>query len=130
MNEVVGLVGEDALVINQPNDGSFYAYGQNGLRTYYRKFNGYGNVPETHESNYLRDHLSAVSTDEHVRDILRELDAHYVLILARGTIASAFVAGQYWPGAWMGIDSITDDTPGFEIVLQQGDMRLYRIDCL
>ncbi len=130
VDQVVDLVGTDALVINQPNDGSFYAYGQNGLRTYYRKFNGYGIVDETHESNYLRDHLSAVATDTHMRDILRTLDAQYVLILARGDIASAFVAGQYWPGAWMGIDSITDDTPGFDVVLKQGDMRLYRINCL
>ena len=131
VDEVVATVGKDALVINQPNDGSFYAYGQNGLRAYYRKFNGYGFMEETHESNYLRDHLSAVATDAHVRDILREIGAEYVLILAHGDdIATSFVSGQYWPGAWMGIDTITDDTPGFEIVLQQGDMRLYRVNCL
>ena len=131
VKEAANLVGEDALVINQPNDGSFYAYGQDGLRTYYRKFNGYGFVEETHESNYLRDHLSAVATDAHVRDILREIGAEYVLILAHGdNIATSFVSGQYWPGAWMGIDTITDDTPGFEIALQQGDMRLYRVNCL
>lgn len=130
VKEAMNLVGEDALVLNQPNDGSFYAYGQDGLKTYYRKFNGYGVDKETHESNYLRDHLSAAATDAHVRDILREQDIHYVLILARENIASSFVAGQYWPGAWQGIDTLTDDTPGFEIVLQQGDMRLYRISCI
>lgn len=28
---------------------------------------------------------------------------------------------------WRGIDSIRDDTPGFEAVLAEGDMRLYKI---
>jgi len=28
---------------------------------------------------------------------------------------------------WAGIDTISDDTPGFSVVLAQGDMRLYRI---
>lgn len=33
----------------------------------------------------------------------------------------------YHPDEWAGIDSVDDETPGFEIVLSQGDMRLYRI---
>ena len=33
----------------------------------------------------------------------------------------------YHPDEWAGIDSVNDETPGFEIVLSQGDMRLYRI---
>ena len=28
---------------------------------------------------------------------------------------------------WRGIDSIRDDTPGFEVVLAEGDMRLCKI---
>lgn len=28
---------------------------------------------------------------------------------------------------WRGIDSIRDDTPGFEVILAEGDIRLYKI---
>ena len=28
---------------------------------------------------------------------------------------------------WAGIDGVRDDTPGFEVVLSEGDMRLYKI---
>ena len=34
---------------------------------------------------------------------------------------------SYEQNDWFGIDRIDDDTPGFEIVLSEGDMRLYRI---
>ena len=29
---------------------------------------------------------------------------------------------------WKGITSITDTTPGFKVVLSEGDMRLYEIE--
>ena len=34
---------------------------------------------------------------------------------------------SYYPDQWTGIDAINDQTPGFEVVLSEGDMRLYRI---
>lgn len=34
---------------------------------------------------------------------------------------------RYKPEDWAGIESVTDETPGFEVVLADGDMRLYKI---
>ena len=34
---------------------------------------------------------------------------------------------DYLPENWTGITRITEDTPGFELVLSEGDMRLYKI---
>ena len=34
---------------------------------------------------------------------------------------------SYVPDEWAGIDAVNDETPGFELVLREGDMRLYRI---
>ena len=33
----------------------------------------------------------------------------------------------YLDEEWVGIDGIRDDTPGFRVLLSQGDMRLYEI---
>ncbi len=33
----------------------------------------------------------------------------------------------YAESEFQGIDSINDDTPGFDLVLSEGDMRFYRI---
>lgn len=35
---------------------------------------------------------------------------------------------SYIKSSWHGIDAINDDSSGFTKVLEQGDMRLYRID--
>ena len=124
---VVDTIGEDALVINQPYDGSVYAYGENGLRTYYRKFRGYGYFEETTESLLIRDHLNSIASMPTVREACRTVGAQYVLILHRSDIGTSFLESQYYVPAWRGIDSITDNTPGFEVVLSENDMRLYRI---
>ena len=120
----------DSLVANQPNDGSFYVYGDTGMRTFYRKFNGYENIPETKESRLVRDHLHEVAFNDDVRETCRELNMNYVLILHRQNMPEGFIGGQYYPPAWRGLDGINDNTPGFDVVLAKDDMRLYRITCL
>lgn len=120
----------DSLVANQPNDGSFYVYGDTGMRTFYRKFNGYGNIPETKESQLVRDHLHEAAFNDDVRETCRELNMNYVLILHRQNMPEGFIGGQYYPPAWHGLDDINDNTPGFDVVLAKDDMRLYRITCL
>ncbi len=127
VERAVQMVGEDALVINNPYDGSVFAYGQQGLRTYYRKFRGYGYYDETPESQMIRGHLVEISQNEAVVQACNSIGAQYVIVLKRSQMPQSFMNGQYWAPAWYGIDRINDTTPGFETVLADGEMRLYRI---
>ena len=58
----------------------------------------------------------------------RELNLKYVLLLKRDpSDGTGFYHLCYDEAQWRGIDGINDDTPGFEVVLAEGDMRLYKI---
>jgi hypothetical protein len=122
------VVGPDDLVINDPMDGSFLAYGYDGLRVYYRDFVGFGNG-ESGQSVLIRNGLADIATDDEVRTAVDEIGASYVLVLDQSGSDCSFInlRKDYRPVMFEGISSITDDTPGFETVLSDGNMRLYRI---
>ena len=127
------VTGTDALVINQPYDGSAYAYGVNGMNVYWRYMAGYGvddeNGAETEASQLLRRRLAAAlaETDEPAAEALRETGAEYVLILDRNREDMAAAFRPYRNAEWVGLATIDDDTPRLEVVLAEDDMRLYRI---
>lgn len=140
VEKVKKAIPDGALVINQPHDGSVFAYGLDGLNTYYRHIDL---STETPESLIVRSRLKDASNDEEVRRILDDLGASYVLQLDAGEGPSESEGsgspekdGQSvwllqtnednW-GDFSGINQITDETPGFEVVLADGDMRLYKI---
>ena len=127
VDEVLEIVGEDELVINQPNDGSTFAYGVNGLDTYYRHCRAGG---QTDDSKAIRTKLANYETDADVQKAVEDTGAKYVLQLDQGvTYENGVWLPQYSdPEPWKGIDSIRDDTPGFKVVLSEGDMRLYEIE--
>lgn len=122
------IAGDD-LVINMPNDGSAYAYGINGLNVFYRYASGYAGDSDSQESQAVRDHLDEYATNEAVQDALEAIDAKYVLKLDQGDqhVRNNVYLWSYDENDWIGIDEINDDTPGFETVLSEGDMRLYKI---
>ncbi|MBX9033628.1 DUF6541 family protein [Gordonibacter massiliensis (ex Traore et al. 2017)] len=130
LDEVNNVVPKDAVVINDPMDGSFLAYGVDGIRVYYRNFVGFGCDNETPQSELIRTRLDDYSTDATVRDAVRVIGAQYVLVLSQAGSDSSFInlRDDYDPSEFAGISSITNDTPGFTCVRQQGDMRLYEID--
>ena len=64
--------------------------------------------------------------DEEVRNTAKELDVHYVLQL-ENPASSGVIGDNYKMGTFRGVSEITDDTPGFEVVLSEGNMRLYKI---
>lgn len=129
VNSAIELIPEDALVINAPNDGSMWSYGVNDLKTFYRS-RGYGS--DTPESVLIRTDLASYATSDEVQDAIRSTEAQYVLQLDHG---EGFADGEWIPqfgegqmSAWKGIDAVDENTPGFELVLSEGDeMRLYRI---
>ena len=122
--EIVG----DALVINEPFDGSMMAYGINGVNCYYRYFNGFGTSSETMDSVTIRQKLNLIESDLTVRESVKSIGAKYVLILDNSDAGHSFAASAYQKDLWKGIESITDDTSGFSLVLKEGNLSLYKID--
>ncbi|MEG0324664.1 MAG: DUF6541 family protein, partial [Raoultibacter sp.] len=122
-------IPEGSLVINEPDDGSAFAYGVQGLNTYYRYLRTYGETNETRESRVIRSELDRIASDKQVRDAVESIGAEYVLVLDQGEQEGerprlfTYENGK----KWRGIERIRDDTPGFELMLSRGDMRLYHI---
>ncbi|NGM16894.1 hypothetical protein GMI70_02525 [Eggerthellaceae bacterium zg-893] len=121
-------IPEDAVVVNVPVDGSVLAYGVDGLNTYFRyKF------PKalTDESAVIRNGIGQISEKPDVRAAAENAGVEYVLLLDQGATLEdgKWFDYQTQQGLddWKSIMSITDETPGFEVVLAEDDMRLYKI---
>lgn len=129
VQRVKHLVPEDSLIINVPDDGSAFAYGVDSIRVYYRNLRTYGGAEETETSKAIRNSLDKFASDVRVRRAVEDIGADYVLMLDHGPSQSVRkYLFTYEDGRnWRGIESIEDDTPGFEIVLMEEDMRLYKI---
>lgn len=123
VRETVG----DSLIVNQPYDGSLYAYSVSDLNTLYRDISGYGGEGETDLSVAVRSSLDEAATNPEVSEALDLMDAEYALILERDVEHMELFYPTFEPERWQGLLSIDDSTPGFEVVLSEGDMRLYRI---
>ena len=129
VRQVKHMVPSEALIINVPDDGSAFAFGADDLRTYFRYTRDYDVPRETMESRIIRDNLCEIAAREDVRKAVSAIDGQYVLQLDQGEpyVVSPHLFTYGEGEQWRGIDSIRDDTPGFEVVLAEGDMRLYKI---
>lgn len=132
VERVLELIGPDELVLNLPYDGSVYAYGVSGLNVYWRYMAGYDEKSESElpGSRLLRRELDGAVDGERadVLSVLEETGAEYLLVLTRDQEEMAESYVPYRPRDWRGVQPLGDDTPGLEVVLAEGDMRLYRID--
>lgn len=127
---VADYVGGQALVLNFPDDGSAYGYMKYDINLYYKSYLTSG---ETRNSELIRTGLYSISGDMEVSAAVDEVGAEYVMILERNGFVDNgsyqwSLDGSYAIEDWLGILEINDNTPGFEVVLSEGDMRLYRID--
>lgn len=132
LSEVASTVGDD-LVINDPSDGSLFAYGDYGIRTYYRSLTIPGAGNETLESQRIRTWLSHMGQSEETRAALRKTGARYVLVMDDGDVPYSFInlrgTGVKSRADFHGIQSVRSDTPGLKLVLKSGSkLRLYRIE--
>lgn len=119
---------EGALVINVPSDGSCWSYGVEGINLFFRRSSNTGARYDAEEAALVRTKLSQVASNEEVQQTLRELNARYLLILDDPSGDNPTKTSQrYVEKDWVGIESITPETPGFELVRSEGDMRLYEI---
>ena len=130
IQKAMGIVPEGSLVVNNPMDGSFLAYGIYDLRVYYRNFVGFGGDNETDESKAIRLHLSEYATNAEVQEAVDKVDAKYVIVLRGREDEASFIdlRDDYDPTLFCGITSITEETPGFSLVLKTGFMELYEIE--
>lgn len=128
--EVKNVIPQDALVLNMADDGSMFAYGTADLNVYYKTSQVQSNPNESKTSRLLRNSLCDISRNQEVRDAVKQLDAHYVLILDEGGIRddSHPYYLYYNTDDWKGFNDLTASTEGFSVVLQQGDMMLLKID--
>ena len=102
-----------------------FAYGADGLNVMFRYL--YGDVT-TYSGTVIRTRLDRIAYNSVVREAVRESGAEYVIQLDHSLDGSSgLYMFSYRPSEWEGIESIADFTPGFEVVLSRGDMRLYRI---
>lgn len=76
----------------------------------------------------IKQKLDKLASDQEVQKEVEEAGAHYVLILDADNPDPSSRYSSYSKDDWIGIESINEETSGFEIVLSDGDMRLYKIE--
>lgn len=131
VDEALRSVPEGSLILNVPNDGSCFAYALQDANVYYKNVTlGYANLEQTEDSFLVRTSLDRIVDDRRVQDAVSDLGAQYVLLLDQGltSMDDHRALPVYDPAQWQGLISITDNTPGFKVVLANGDMRLYEIE--
>ena len=129
IDKVMEAIPEDAMVINVPSDGSCWSYGVEGLNTFYRRSSNTGSRDDVQEAELIRTQLCNVTTNEEVQQTLEDLDARYVMLLDDPSGDNPTkLSLRYEEKNWTGIETITEDTPGFNLILSEGDMRLYEIE--
>ena len=124
-------VGDD-IVLNYPYDGSAYAQTLADVNVVNRGWFGYSPSIDGKKSNYqlLCESIDKVASDHEVSDAARSEDIKYVFLLDNGApdVGGCYYTVGYDGSYWHGLEMLDDSTPGFSIVLSQGDMRLYKID--
>ncbi len=131
LQEVDEVVPDDAVILNQPYDGSAFAYGLYGMNVYYRYF-GLNTGSDSDTSIELRLHVDDWESDPDVAQALDDANVQYVLLLDEGDNQGE--SRRYLPTPWnreedfSGLYNISEEhAPGFVEVLRDGDMVLYEI---
>ena len=127
VKRVMSIAGRDC-VVNVPSDGSCWSYGVEGLNTLFRRSATAGPSGSEPYATVLRTKLCDYAASDEVRDAVEKIGARYVMLLDDKSCDDRTVVKlRYKEEDWVGIESITQDTPGFTLVLSEGDMRLYQI---
>lgn len=124
------LIDDGSTVINSPNDGSLFLYAIDNVNTYYRSGSCPSPNEEAEDSYIIRTKLYAIDANEQVKKAVKRIGAKYVLQLDYGERENECRINyiSYYPEDWVGIQSIDEDTPGFTLIAEDQDMRLFRID--
>ena len=78
----------------------------------------------------IRLRLDEMMDNPNVREAVRHIGAEYVLLLDQGEDEGENRQRfwSYFPDQWAGIENVTGETPGFSIILSEGDMSLLKIE--
>lgn len=130
LEEVSNVVPDGAIVANNPYDGSIFAYGEYDIHVLYRSNSSYGGESESQSSVIVREGISDYAVDESVRDAVERLGIEYVLLLKVDSEPLNYFSSVLGDGTelWPSLYEINEDTPGFTLILEEGEMRLYRLD--
>ena len=128
--EALSLVPEDAVIINNPNDGSVFLYPLFDADLYYRGCTVPSKGKESSESELIRLHLSEISNSPEVQQAVQNIGAAYVIQLDHKERNEEFrnFYQTYDYEDWSGINNIDENTPGFTLIYSENDMCLYRIE--
>ena len=127
LNKVAKITGPNAVIANTPYDGSCFAKGVANLNLLFCNDENYTELTTSNWAIDLRSNLCNYTSSNSTRANVRSKNIQYVLRLE----ADERILKAWYPAFeqsnWTGILSITETTPGFELVLQTGDMVLYKI---
>ncbi len=131
IQKVKEITHDKGMIANVPFDGSIFAYPADGLDTFYRSFTTRPTDGEMRNSEVLRRSLAQIASRPYVAKAAKELGISYVMQLdCYPDTQEGFQEAGYEEDKWKGITSITENTPGFTLVLSEGDCRLYKIDAV
>lgn len=124
------IVGDNALIANVPFDGSYLSSGVVGLNVAYRALEtaGYWDGTTDPEGTLIRANLCNYMNDSATYDAVEDSGIRYVILFdIYDKDGERMYDAAKDLSLWKGIMNISDDTPGFEVVLAEDDMRLYRL---
>lgn len=124
--EIAAITSDGGLILNNALDGSAFYYSVYGMNIMNRTC-GSGLAGDQNADLSIR--ASDYTTDQAIKNKMADLGVRYVLQLDSGSNPSNgnTFHPYYNPSDWTGIQSITSETPGFELVYSKGDIRLYRL---
>ncbi len=127
LNKVATITGPNAVIANTPYDGSCFAKGVTNLNLLFCNDENYTESTTSNWAIDLRSNLCNYMSSSSTKKNVRDKDVQYVLSLEEddGTMKAWYPAFEQ--SRWTGILSISEATPGFELILQTGDMALYKI---
>lgn len=132
----VKVITKDEIVANNPLDGSLFSYQYNSIRAMHRHSTHSYKAGTTDQCFFENEkdidaNLDKISQDQNLQNEVQETGIRYVLKLndTYNHLSPWWITGEAEKSLsqYKGIISITDDTPGFKKVLEDGEMRLYEI---
>ena len=127
--KVSDIVDPNYVIFNNADDGSTFSYPLFGLNLFYRRSDSAG---DTEAARLLRKNIDEAASSSSIQQILLNANIRYVLILDEGgeVTQDRCFYGYYDPSEWTGLNRLTEDTPGFRLLLHEGDMSLYEVEGL
>ena len=128
LNKVATITGPNAVIANTPYDGSCFAKGVANLNLLFCNDENYTELTTSNWAIDLRSNLCNYVGSNSTMKIVREKDVQYVLSLEESERVMQTWYPSFEPSDWIGLTEIRDSTPGFELVLHEGNMSLYKIN--